>query len=212
MKKFLFVIFCLSIIVVSFSPAAFSKSFQLRSRSEYIQGVSSAHKDETQYAHKLSLNRDFQIGWIGRAFNVGPYTELTYNFETDELSKTESGLAAEVALIKYIAFYCALQYATINKHHTYICAGEDKNNFEVLGGPVFTLPLPLRIARHPLCLRAQETYIYDLDSHRGTRNEVTGGIFWEGGKYLDLGIKWRHIDHVHYTDIDEVAGVLTLIF
>jgi hypothetical protein len=205
-------ILCLCITLILFSSPALSKSFELRSRSEYIHGVSSAHKDEIQYANKLSLNWKFKLEKIDRTLKIAPYTEITYNFETDELRKTETGLEIELGIIKYLNFHSAFQYATINKHHDYICAGEDKINWELLNGVIFSIPTPLKIARRPIRFRAKETYIYDLDSHRGTRNEVEGGFFWRALKHLDLGMKWRHIDHIHYTDIDEAVGVVTFIF
>ncbi|HEA47311.1 MAG TPA: hypothetical protein ENH97_02755 [bacterium] len=74
--------------------------------------------------------------------------------------------------------YSAFQYATINKRHDYIHTGEDKINWELLNGIIFSIPTPLKIAKRPIRFRAEETYIYDLDSHRGTRNEVEGGLFW----------------------------------
>ena len=203
---------CVLVTLFLFSSPALSKSFEFRSCSEYIHGVSSAHKDEVQYANKLSLNWNFKLKRINRTLRIAPYTEITYNFETDELSKTETGLEAELEIVKYLNFHSAFQYATINKHHDYICTGEDKINFELLNGIIFSIPTPLKIARRPIRFRANETYIYDLDSHRGTRNEVEGGFFWQAYKYLDLGLKWRHIDHIHYIDIDEVVGVATLIF
>lgn len=212
MKKFLFSILHLCIALILLPSLVYCKSFELRSRNEYIHGVSSAHKDEVQYANKLSLNWELKLKRINRALKIAPYTEITYNFETDELSKTETGLETEFEIIKYLDFHFALQYATINKHHDYICAGEDKINFELLNGIIFSIPTPLKIARQPIRFRAEETYIYDLDSHRGTRNEVEGGFFWRAQKHLDLGMKWRHIDHIHYTDIDEVVGVATFIF
>ncbi|MCK4648868.1 hypothetical protein KAT51_05020 [bacterium] len=149
---------------------------------------------------------------INRTLRIAPYTEITYNFETDELSKTETGLEAEFEIVKYLNFHSAFQYATINKHHDYICVGEDKVNFELLNGIIFSISTPLKIARRPIRFRAKETYVYDLDSHRGTRNEVEGGFFWRAHKHLDLGLKWRHIDHIRYTDIDEAVGVVTFIF
>ncbi len=203
---------CILIVLFLFPSLAHSKSFELRSRNEYIQGLSSAHKDEVQYANKISLNWRFKLEKINRTLRIAPYTEITYNFETDELSKTESGLEVELEIVKYLNFYSAFQYATINKHHDYICAGEDKINWELLNGIIFSIPTPLKIAKRAIRFRAEETYIYDLDSHRGTRNEVGGGLFWRAHKYLDLGIKWRHIDHIHYTDVDEAAGVVTLVF
>lgn len=212
LKKFLFLLFFFCIVFILSSSYAFSKSFELRSRSEYIHGLSSARKDEVQYAHKLSLNWEFKLKRIDRALRLAPYTEITYNFDTDELSKTESGLEVEFEIVKYLYFYSAFQYATINRHHDYIYAGEDKINLELLNGIVFSIATPLKIAQQPIRFRMTETYIYDLDSHRGTRNEVEGGFFWRAHKHLDLGMKWRHIDHIHYTDIDEAVGVVTLIF
>ena len=212
MKKSLLVLLGLIITLTLLTSKAFSKAFELRSRSEYIHGVSSAHKDEIQYANRLSLNWRFKLERINRTLRIAPYTEITYNFETDELSKTETGLEAEFEIVKYLNFHSAFQYATINKHHDYICTGEDKINFELLNGIIFSIPTPLKIARRPIRFRAKENYIYDLDNHRGTRNEVEGGFFWRAQKHLDLGLKWRHIDHIHYTDIDEAVGVATLIF
>jgi hypothetical protein len=203
---------CTLIILFLFPFLAHSKSFELRSRSEYIHGVSSAREDEVQYANKLSFNWELKLKKINRTLRIAPYTEITYNFETDELSKTETGLEAEFEIVKHLNFHSAFQYATINKHHDYICTGEDKINFELLNGIIFSIPTPLKIARRPIRFRANETYVYDLDSHRGTRNEVEGGFFWRAHKHLDLGIEWRHIDHIHYTDIDEAVGVATLIF
>lgn len=208
MKKFL----CVFIILFLFPSLAFCKSFEFRNRNEYIHGLSSAHKDEVQYANKLSLNWNFKLKRVNRTLRIAPYTEITCNFETDELNKTETGLEAEFEIIKYLNFHSAFQYATINKHHDYICTGEDKINFELLNGIIFSIPTPLKIAQQPIRFRASETYIYDLDSHRGTRNEIEGGFFWRAHKHLDLGIEWRHIDHIHYTDVDEAVGVATLIF
>ncbi len=212
MKNFLLLFSYLFILLFLSSSPALSKSFEFKSRSEYIHGVSSAHKDEVQYANKVSLNWNFKLERINRTLRIAPYTEITYNFETDELSKTETGLEIELEIIKYLNFYSAFQHATINKHHNYICVGEDKINFELLNGIIFSVPTPLKIAKRPVHFRAKETYVYDLDSHRGTRNEVEGGFFWRALKHLDLGIKWRHIDHIHYTDIDEAVGGVTLIF
>ncbi|MBU4310761.1 hypothetical protein L6386_04240 [bacterium] len=208
MKKLL----CTLIVLFLFPFLAHSKSFELRSRNEYIHGLSSTHKDEVQYANKISLNWRFKLEKINRTLRIAPYTEITYNFETDELNKTESGLEVELEIVKYLNFYSAFQYATINKHHDYICTGEDKINWELLNGIIFSIPTPLKIAKRPIRFQAVETYIYDLDNHRGTRNELEGGLFWKAHKHLDLGIKWRHIDHIHYTDVDELAGVVTLVF
>ncbi|HEA47310.1 MAG TPA: hypothetical protein ENH97_02750 [bacterium] len=101
MKKSL----CVLVTLFLFSSPALSKSFEIRSRSEYIQGVSSAHKDEVQYANKISLNWRFKLERINRTLRIAPYTEITYNFETDELSKTESGLEIELEIVKHLNFY-----------------------------------------------------------------------------------------------------------
>lgn len=199
------------IVIVSLACIVFISGVyagEISVRSEIRQDL---YDNRTQFACRVSILRALTARLCEREITFAPYVEGTYDLDLDGASKVEAGLTAEMRFLKYLHASLSGQYVSVSGETSlaeqYVSTNSDGDDVELIGQIGFRLPLPLRI----LEFSGAETYVFEVEGMRGTRNELTAAL--EVGLLpFDLGLRWRHLDTIHGPDTDELALTFKLAF
>jgi hypothetical protein len=198
------------LFLAGFVLASGAYAGELSVRSELCQDL---YDNRTQFACRVSILRALTSRLYEKEVTFTPYVEGTYEFDLDldSVSKVEAGLTAEMRFLKYLHASLSGQYVSVSGETSlveqYVSTNSDGNDVELIGQIGFRLPLPLKI----LEFSGAETYVFEVEGMRGTRNELTAAL--EVGLLpFDLGLRWRHLDTIHGPDTDELALTFKLAF
>ncbi len=196
------------ILLVIFVLISETAGVEFALRNELIQDL---YDDRTLVSSRFSILRAFETEIYGKELALSPYVEGTYDFDLDEFSKVETGLTLEMSLLRYLFCSLSSQYVSVSGNTSlveqYVSTNSDSQDIELIGRLGFRIPLPLRI----LVFSGAETYVFEVEGMRGTRNELTAAI--EAGFLpIGVGLRWRHLDTIHGPDTDELALTFNVVF
>lgn len=196
------------ILVITFILISETAGAEFTFHNELIQDL---YDDRTLVSSRFSILRAFETEIYGKGMTLSPYIEGTYDFNLDEFSKVEAGLTLEMSLLRYLFFSLSGQCVSVSGRtclvEQYVSTNSDSQDIELIGELGFRIPLPFRM----LVFSGAETYIFEVEGMRGTRNELTAAI--EAGFLpIGVGLRWRHLDTIHGPDTDELALTFSLVF
>lgn len=207
--KVLSLVFLIVFICASVSFAAWDKKPVLRFKQLY-------HYDTRHSGHRIISER------VSSAFNyldeenrpllvLTPFFEICRNIEKDVWNRKEIGSEIGKDIVPWFYIGESLQYVWLNEDYRWYGVYEKRSYAEAETRLVFSHNL-IKTKFITINGFAFEEYTYDFNEGEAIRNEVAGGIIIPVNKNIETEITWRHIDPIHYYDMDSVEASVTFVF
>ncbi|MCM8780597.1 MAG: hypothetical protein NC908_01555 [Candidatus Omnitrophica bacterium] len=193
---------------VSDTCAAWMKKPELRWRQLY-------RYDLRQDNHKLYTNyisAGFSLGRNNEApFKIIPFFEARRNINRELWEAKVLGVEVGRDIFSWLYIGESFKWSWIN---------EDRRNYAVYEKDDSALIQTRLILSHRLLSNRYinlkgficEEHTFDFEKAGGILNEVSIGLINPVGKYIEIGINWRHIDRIHYYDSDTFEFSTSIVF
>jgi hypothetical protein len=141
-----------------------------------------------------------------------PFFEARRAVARNTWSRLEVG--AELAMKPFLEFSPPFSWMTVahGLHQTWLAPGNDHPEWEIR--TLFDIPLPFfKVRSTPVGIYLLNEYSYDLEHGAGIRNEAGAGVLMPlPVRHFSFLLGWRHVDRVHFTDMDQFEGSLIAEF
>ena len=141
-----------------------------------------------------------------------PFFEARRAVAKDTWSRLELG--AELAVKPFQKFWPPLSWLTIahGLYQSWPAPGNDHPEWEIR--TTFDIPLPFfKVRSTPAGIYLMNEYSYNLEQGAGARNETGAGLLVPlPVRHFSLLLGWRHVDRIHFTDMDQFEGTLIAEF
>ena len=170
----------------------------------FSQGGRANLRDEQRIRSEI-LGR-FEADLVSKSrLHLIPFLEARWDLDRSSWSRVELGGEMGVQLLPWF-------YAGHGIHQAWLSPERDRPEWEIR--TLVHIPLSLlKINRKPVGLYVLNEYTYDLREGRGVRNEVAAGFKVPlPVPRLSAMLGWRHVDPVHFPDMDQLEASLQAEF
>ena len=189
-----------------------SPSWAQRSPSFRLSQGARANWRESTGLTSEAVSR-MEIVLLRRArWRVLPFFETRRAVARDAWSRLELGV--EIATKPFLGSFPPFSWLTLASgfQQAWLSPGSDHPEWEVRA--LFDVPIPkLKVRSTPAGFYLLNEYTYDLEEGAGVRNETGVGVLVPlPMRHFSLLLGWRHVDRVHFTDVDQFEGSLIAEF
>ena len=154
----------------------------------------------------------------GMLLEVGPYVEARQDFGSgDKPSRWDIGLAAKARpwgpLVCGLAVNSARTKKADQQERQFVrLSPHNRSSQEIVASLGVDTPLPFKIASRPISLFGGDTWAYDVELDKGSRNILNAGLAVSITDRVSTGVEWEHDDVIHGEDTDFVGVFLRARF
>ncbi len=197
------------LLLISITFAGWSKKPEFRWTQLYRYDL---RQDNHQlWTNRLSSTFDYLNEKKNSLFKLTPYFEMRRNIDRNLWERKELGAEIGRDITPWLYIGEAIQRGWMKEDYRYYGNYEKRDYSE--SETRFLLSHAL-VKNKYINLKGfiLDEYTYDFNKGAGTRNEVAIGVVTPIGKYIEVGINWRHLDRIHYYDSDTFETSITLVF